>query len=260
MRRAASGERRAASGERLGYSAVVRIPLPADTFGPDRKAHSYPFRIATQTHEFLQASAFHVAMLDMAAGERVRQENALAELQAACLAGGLDPKTWDEGWDILGRYKGVFESSVFQTVVISMRSHWDWYVRRLAEFVRFCRGHVASPSLKPEDEKALSQLGTKKFSIQIAVLERATGVSLMPTADSVDAITLMTHVRNLGIHNRWEVDQLFLDSHPNCGFQVGDLRLVQLSELEVWRKALGDLVTATAVEVGKRYVSAPTYP
>jgi len=37
----------------------------------------------------------------------------------------------------MSKYKEVFEVTVYQTVLIALNSHWDWYIRRLTEFIQF---------------------------------------------------------------------------------------------------------------------------
>ena len=240
----------------------MRISLPDVVVDPNTpaKAHPYPLRIAHQAQRFLQAAAFHAGLLDIAAGERVRQPNALEEIRSDLFRQGLDEETWELSWGVIAEYRQVFEFWTFQTVVISLRSHWDWYVRRLSEFVKFSRDHVPCPAIASKMEKALAAIGVQEFKEQLRLLEVATGVALMPTQDVLDAITLMTHIRNLGLHNRWEVDQRFLSSHPECGLQLGELRRVDPAELSAWSGALRQLVTSTAVAIGKKFVTAPAYP
>jgi len=226
----------------------------------DATSHSYPLRIAYQTAKFLHAAAFHAALVDSAAGHRVRQPNAIEEIKQDLLSNGLDAETWESGWEVLGEFAPVFEFAVRQTVVVSLRSHWDWFVRRLGEFVTFGRIHTTCPQIGAADAGALLVVGTRRFPDQLHILERATGLELMPDQEVIDAIVLMTHVRNLGLHNRWEVDQRYLDSHPDCTLPVGDLRIVEVAEIQAWSAALHDLVIATAKKVGTLFVGVPAYP
>lgn len=237
----------------------MRIALPEITMLPGAKAHPYPLRIGFQTIEFLHAATFHAAFTDVAAGERVRQPGAFNEIRDDWVARGLDAGAWQTSWDLLQKYSHIFESSTYQSVTVALRSHWDWYVRHLGAFVIFARQHVSCPTLTSKEQETLGAVGRKEFTKQLHLLQGATGVNLLPSQDAIDSIVLMTHVRNLGLHNRWEVDQDFLTSHPSCGLQVGDLRTVSSSELETWAEAMRSAVKLTLIEIAKWALDAPHY-
>jgi hypothetical protein len=71
----------------------------------------------------------------------------------------------------------------------------------------------------------------------------------------------MSLVRNLGLHNRWEIDAVYLKNTCNpLNWQVGEVRLVRASELLTWRNALDQLLMGTWSPIAQLYVGAPEYP
>jgi hypothetical protein len=239
------------------YRANSASRLPPDLGGD---SSPLPIQVARQAQEFIQAAIFHVSLLDVAAGQRVRQPGAIQELETNYISHGLAPQTWEDSWRLVSRYQESLEAAVFQSVVVALRSHWDWYVRRIGEFVFYCRSNVPSVQLTKAESVALSKIGWKEFIKQLAILEVATGLALTLPTQTTDSIILMTHVRNLGLHNRWEVDGQYLESHPSCELAVGDIRPVPQLDLETWSTALRVGIQVTSVAIAKKYVAAPDYP
>ena len=237
----------------------MRIPLPDCRRTAAAIAHPYPIQVAQQAQEFIQAAVFHVSLLDVAAGQRVRQPGAIQELEADFLSHGLTAQTWEASWSLVARYQEFLKAAMFQSVVVALRSHWDWYVRRIGEFLMFCRPHVACTQLSKGQSDSLGNIGRKEFREQLVILETATGLTLTLTAQTKDSIVLMSHVRNLGLHNRWEADKQFLSAHPNCGLAVGDIRVVSRADLETWSTALIAGIQVTSFAIAKKYVSVPDY-
>jgi hypothetical protein len=73
--------------------------------------------VARQAQEFIQAAIFHVSLLDVAAGQRVRQPGAIQELETYYLSHGLAAQTWEESWSLVSRYRESLEAAVFQSSV-----------------------------------------------------------------------------------------------------------------------------------------------
>ena len=132
----------------------MKIPLPELKESMPLKAHSYPFRVGLQTQELMHASFFHAMLADLSAGEYLRQPGNIDKLEARLSQEGLQRDALQSGWQCLGKYKIIFERAVFQSSVIAMSSHWDWYMRKLGQFVRFARTHVPSPVLNSKQENS----------------------------------------------------------------------------------------------------------
>jgi hypothetical protein len=154
----------------------------------------------------------------------------------------------------------VFEKSVFQSVVILARSHWDWYIRQLGGFVRFAREHVPSPPLDKQRQKSLDSVDRNGIKKQLSILEGACGVTFNIPDTVMSSVEEMSLVRNLGMHNRWEVDSFYLSKTSTINLELGDVRLFEITELQNWISSLTKLLNETSLPIAKKYVSVPDYP
>jgi len=241
-----------------GSRRSVRIALPKVSNKPDA-AHSYPFRIGMQTLEFLQASLFHASFLDIATGKLVRQPGGLKSIEDEYVHSLGSKETYDEAWTHLTKYQEVFVGATLQSVLIAFNSHWDWYLRALRDFVVFARPLLPVSPLPAGDHKKLSRVDRLPMPEQLDVLVRILGVDLALTHVDTEEMHEMTLVRNLGLHHRWEVDGQYLQLTSRVGYQVGEIRVVEIEELQRWHALLMNLVTRTASKIGRDCVGAPPY-
>jgi hypothetical protein len=239
---------------------VIKIPLPSVTKAPNAIAHAFPAQICVQTYEFMMGAMFYAAVADVASGEYIRLPNGLAQLETKLRADGMDKKEWDRGWDILGKYMPVFQNSVFQNVLILVRSHWDWYIRQLASFASFARGHVSSPPLSNREQKSFDHVDREGIEEQLSILQGACGVTFNIPSSSMAEVKEMSYVRNLGLHNRWEIDAFYLRKTVTAGWELGEIRVVTIAELRTWVSSLTKLLDETSIPIAKKYCSAPDYP
>jgi hypothetical protein len=238
----------------------MRIPLPKFRRVGEAKAHAYPFRISLQTIEVVQASVFLVMLGDLAAGEYFRTNGSSDRIEAQVIAKGLFPQAAEEGWQLLKKYKGLLERSVFQNVLITMRSNWDWYLRRLSEFVRHARQFVDSPELSPQMSKKFNKIHRCDMLTQIDLLQTACGLSFEIAPRDLEMLREMSLVRNLGLHNRWEVDENYLAHSSVTRFGVGEVRIFDEEELTAWYSSLLTAIRKTGKDVAIKYVNVPEYP
>jgi hypothetical protein len=238
----------------------VKIPLPKITKAPNAMAHPFPLQITFQTYEFINGMMFYAMVSDIASGKYVRLPKGLDKIEEEVLQGGLSKKAWDEGWEQLQKYMPVFEKSVFQSVVILARSHWDWYIRQLGGFVRFARKHVPSPLLDKQQQKSLDSVDRKEIKKQLSILEESCGVTFSIPNTVMSSVEEMSLVRNLGMHNRWEVDSFYLSKTSTTNLEVGDVRLFEITELQNWISSLTKLLNETSLPIAEKYVFAPDYP
>lgn len=236
----------------------MRIDLPA--LPRMARAHLYPFQIAWQTLEFVQGAMFHVTFMDIAAGQRVRQPGAITEIEKEMIAGGTTQEVLDLHWKTWAKYKLLFESFVFQNAIVSMQSHWDWYLRRLGAFILFARQASGAPPLSSKANKNLKRIGFANFINQLEILRESSGLPLPVPAESVEHVREMSLVRNIGLHNRWEVDEGYLDQTKfQLLWKVGDIRTVESSELMIWHKDLMEIINATWPPIAEHYVNVPDF-
>ncbi len=237
----------------------IRIPLPEMDRKPNGTAHPYPLQVAFQAQEFLQGTLFYAITADLAAGGFVRQAGGLEALRNVMASRGLSNTQWESAWGIINKYSPVFQRGVFQNFLIIMRSHWDWYVRKLADFVMFARGHVECPELSDEDKRELGQLGFKKVSQQIDILEEACGVKFGIQAETVNALYEMGLLRNLGLHNRWEVDAFYQSRTQSGKWEVGEVRIIDQREMFTWHGHLIQAIQRTSNTLAAKFAKAPTF-
>lgn len=241
----------------------ITIPLPKMTMRSDATAHPYPIQIGLQTEELLQATVFYVMLADLATGQRVKQTGAIQEIENELLANGIDLKAMNDGWTFLAKYKALFSEFAVQNAPITMRNHWDWYIRRLGRFVEFGRTKCEGLPYSKDIKKQLPLLGMKEMPLanQLDVLRQATGLPLIVDTEIMKAAQEMSLIRNLGLHNRWEVDEVYLKNSSQPGnWAVGEVRLVHAAELASWRTALSKLLIGTWSPIAQLFVKAPNYP
>lgn len=241
-------------------SSHTKIPLPSVSKTPGAKAHSFPIQVSVQTQEFIQAVLFYAMFADIAAGKYVQLPNALDNIEQELIKEGLEKKLWDNGWSYLQRYQPIFNNTIFQNVLILMRSHWDWYIRQMGEFVSFARNHVSSPALDRNQEKDLARIGWKEIAQQLTILEKSCGIKFNLSSAILSDINEMSLVRNLGMHNRWEVDDYYLNKTSSSKWDLKDVRLIDIAELRSWSGSLSKLINETSLEIAIKYVHSPDFP
>jgi len=238
-----------------------RVPLPKVVIQKDAKAHPFPCQIALQTQEYMQGVVLYFICADRAAGEFVRLPNGLNMLKAILLKDGMQEQDWESGWNYLEKYRKLFRGVVFQNVLIVIRSCWDWYVTKLAEFIIFVHKNNTDDVLSSKDRKRLRRINYPEILEQISILERICNLDFRVSEETKRYIKEMSLVRNLGLHNRWEVDQDYLGKTFEYNrWQLGDIRTFDILELKPWHGSLIDLISKTWKPVAIQYVSAPPYP
>ena len=222
-------------------------------------AHPYPLQIAKQTEAFIAASVWHVSFLDVAAGRYIRLPWGLWRVRRMFK---VTDSAWQRGLQSFLSHRQVFEKSVMQTIVVSLKSQWDWFVTKSGEFVIFAQTCESKHSLSSKKIIELKSIGQNKpIEQQIEILSRATGVDFLLPQSTKEAIQELTLVRNLGIHNRWEVDEKYLKRSINAAnWEIGELRTVSVDEVELWEKSTLTLLRNVSFPMAFRYGSAPSYP
>lgn len=236
---------------------MPRIPLPSVTRTRSDAAHPFPFQIGHQTLEFLHGAIFYATVTDLATGAFLREGNGKERLERYMEANGLDPGAHQSGWAILQKYRQVFGPSPFQSVLVSMCSHWDWYVRRLCEFVRAGREFERSAPMSKALESSFRRADRLPFDEQIPVLSSAADVAFPGADECISELYEMTLVRNIGLHNRWEIDAKYLGESSCTRFMVGEIRDVTASELHSWQALLIKLIQCTSTTLAMRYRALP---
>ena len=228
--------------------------------GQGAKIHPYPFRIGIQTLEFMQGSLFYASLVDIASGAYIRQPDGMANLERVFLEKLDSPKTYDDAWGIIGKYQAVFERVPFQSVLIAMNSHWDWYARKLIDFILFARKDLNQSMLEKVEEKRLARFSSLPIGEQLEIIEVVAGIKLTLSDEEKSELQEMTLVRNLGLHNRWEIDKRYLERTLRREYLLGELRIIEVGELNRWHQVFMRVINAASNEVALAFVRANDYP
>jgi hypothetical protein len=236
------------------------IPLPEFVRLPSAKAHPYPFKIALQAQRLIQGSVFYASFVDLAVGQYARiVPNAYTGIKSAFIEEGMSESTWEISWECFEEYLHLFPSPVFQYALYSLVIHWDWFISKLGRFVFFARSNDKTPELAIKEENKLNRLGFERTRAQLLVLGNATGLTFNISTQSLELAEEMLLVRNLGMHNEWDVDQFYLDRTKTTNFKLGDQRTFTPTELYDWQSALIDMISKLSTAIAKRYVALPDY-
>lgn len=124
----------------------------------------------------------------------------------------------------------------------------------------FARNHVSSSALDRNQQKDLARIGWKEITQQLTILEESCGIKFNLSQAILSDINEMSLVRNLGMHNRWEVDHYYLNKTSLSNWNLKDVRLIDIAELRSWSGSLSKLINETSVEIAIKYVHAPDFP
>lgn len=235
------------------------IPLPPVRMRADAEIHPFPIQIAHQTQEFIQGALFYSTVADLAAGETVSRPGGVATVEELMKKSGLDTCVSDQGWALLQKYQAVFGGVVFQSVLITLCSHWDWYVRKLSGFILFALDDLKIEPLPKNVMTTLKKPDRGSIRIQLDAIDKATGLTLQLEESEFGDLAEMSLVRNLGLHNRWEIDERYVQHSGIASSALGELRVVNASELQRWHTLLIKLLHHTAFNCAHSFRDAPQY-
>lgn len=220
--------------------------------------HVYPVKIALRAQRLIQGSLFYDVFVDTAAGQYVRTvPNPERKIKDFLINnGGWSEETYETSWTCFEGYVKEFPNPIHQHAVYSMISHWDWFISNLRKFIDF-----AEKSLSPEKrtDKDLLKLNFKPFAKQIEIVKKETDIPLVIDSATLDLIEEMDLVRNLGMHNEWEVDETYLQKTKMSRFKLGNKRIFDIPEITRWHSAFLQLISALASETAARYAQVPKF-
>ena len=220
--------------------------------------HLYPMKIALRAQRMIQGSMFYDVFMDTATGLYVRTvPNPERTIKDFLINNaGWREDTYETSWGCFKDYVKEFQNPIYQHAIYSMVSHWDWFISNLGKFIDF-----AERSISPEKQtdKDLLKLNFKPFIKQIEIVKRETGISLNIDENTLDLIEEMELVRNLGMHNEWEVDDIYLKKTKTSHFKSGNKRIFEISEITKWHFAYLQLIGALASEIAVRYAQVLNY-
>lgn len=236
---------------------MIKIDLPKVKQKSNAKSHPYPFQIAMQTLEFTQATLLYITMVDYMAGKYIAGDNNFDKIRVDLDYVGLSKKNFDSSFDNIIKYKEIFKRYMFQDVLIQLKSHWDWFINNMSSFVLFARGYIQIDSIV--NNKDLKGISFKNIEDQIKILEGACELSFNIDQETISHLKEMSWVRNLGIHNRWEVDEKYKKQTSNNSWVVGEIRIFNRDDLTSWYKCLTSAINKISIDIAIKFKDVPTF-
>lgn len=220
--------------------------------------HSYPLKIALRAQNLIQGSLFYDVFTDTATWLYAKNvPNAEQTIKNFLIkSAGWSEETYEISWGCFENLMKEYQSPIYHHTVYSIISHWDWYISNLGKFVEF-----AEKSTSPEKQtnKELLKLNSKPFQRQIEIIKNQTEIILNIDDDTLNLVEEMHLVRNLGMHNEWEVDDTYLKLSKTKKYKLGDKRIIEKSEITEWHYAFIQLINAISSEIAVRYGKVPDY-
>ncbi len=240
----------------------IKIPLPPFDAVLGAGAHPYPYQIAQQTQEFIRASVWYDGTTKVATNLFLRGPWKLWRMRQIRREFTVTDSAWNNAFKAFQKYPDVFRSSVLQTGLISLKSHWDWYITKSAEFVKFAAVQTQSGRIDAAMQTKLEGLGeNRSIEGQVQILCDVAQIKIDFSRADRDAVRELRLVRNLGLHNRWEVNDRYMrDSANSSLWELGDLRTLSIDEVENWAGVITKLTTNIGIELAVKFRKAPPYP
>lgn len=225
---------------------MAKIPLP-DISNQHvlNNLHPYPIQIANQTVEFIRATWFNIFLTDAMAelytesNPKRWKEDVFSRLQEK----GIVESAIQPGWDSLIDYIEYFRHANVHSAVIALCSHWDWFIRNLGVFII---EFIASKNRSSNSN--LKNIGMKFILEQIQTIETSLSIKFTINEADKDILKLASQTRNIGIHNRWEVDDRYLQSNSDK-WKLGEIRIINSDELKNWGEAFIRCIDEIAYKV-----------
>jgi hypothetical protein len=219
--------------------------------------HLYPRKIALRAQRLIQGTIFYNVLADTTIGLYFNEvPDAVTKVKGLLIKAGLSEDNFELSWSCFEEYIIEFKNPIFHHAIYSIISHWDWYISNLGRFIYFAKKHN-SPDGKINQD--LLKLNTKPFAKQIEIIERQTEIVFTIKGESLDLVEEMHLVRNLGLHNQWEVDSTYLKHTKLKNVPIGEKRLIDTAELERWNAAFLELILETSSRISSFYVNIPDY-
>lgn len=228
--------------------------------GTTPKAHRFPLIVGKETLELLQGTMFFLVLADTAAGITVQSPTGVAAVEERMRSRGYTEKVISQGWELLQNHRTRFESSVFQAALLQMRGQWDWFSRRIRDFAVFALKAEGAREPHRKVKQDLRRIDRLTVGGQIALYERLLECTLDLAPEQHQLIRESELVRNLGMHNRWEVDAEYLDKTARRGWHLGQMREFSSEDLTAWHAATIEAVSQLALVVATRFRAAPGFP
>lgn len=215
------------------------------------EGHPYPFMIALEAQRLIQGALFFAVAEDTAAGEWFRSvPESETELRKILLSYGYSDITYETSWNCFVHYVDLYEKPMYQQLVISFISYWDWYITKIGKFVKFAEENLSAGKII---DKNLLFLHKKPFVSQIELLEKTSSLKLNIENNILEDVIEMHLVRHLGTHNLWIMDEEYCNKSKNKFQNIGEIRVIQVDELVKWQKSYLAIMNTITFQVAAKY-------
>jgi hypothetical protein len=225
--------------------------------GTSAHQHLFPIKIALRAQQLIQGSLFYDVFVDTATGLYVRViPDAEGTIKAKMVKDGINEETYETSWSCFRAYLNEFQNPIYHRTIFSIISHWDWFISNLGRFINFGE-KILSPRKQPD--KNLLKLSFKPFSKQIEIIKKESRTPLIIDQEIIDLVEEMNLVRNIGMHNEWDVDETYLKYTKTKQFKFGQKRIFDISEMTRWHGAFLKLIDTLSSEIAIRYSHVPNF-
>ena len=212
-----------------------------------------PWRLGARAMEMIQLSLFYAAFTDIATGEYVRLPSGIENMDKLFAQKGMDKQTYDECWKLFEEHLSTIKNMPYQSVLISMNSRWDWFVRNIKDYVGSSMTASNQATLDKKIQSSWNRVDRLPILEQLKAIESIGEDQFDLAAENCSELEEMTLVRNLGLHNNWEIDEIYLRRTIRRGYKLGATRVLALPELMKWHEILHQLIIKTCKMISNRF-------
>lgn len=226
----------------------------------EHSMHPFPIKVAYQTLRFIQGTIFYFTLTDEAAGQFFSQSNGYNAIKNLFVNGyNYSETTWETSWNCFEEYVKRFPNQYRLETLISMKSHWDWYISQIGNFLIFALAQDNTQKISPKEIESSKKIGFADIGSQFKILKKITGLEFNLSDVDIQTLSEMALVRNLGIHNQWEVDDYYIKWTKEPRWKRGQIRRFGIEELNIWHKTLITAINQTSVIIAQKYFNAPQF-
>jgi len=244
--------------------SVNYLPVPLNPTQVEGR-HPHPIKVGLQTDLFIRASFDYEVTLGYIRAEFTKAEGAEERIRQLWLNRSWPDELWEHSKKAQLYCQHFLRNLLKQNSIISAVGHWDWFLRRQSEFVLWALETEAQSGVDDKIRRLASHIDQGSLRDQIGNLSQLTGCSFHIEETDLRHLDELGLLRNIGSHNRWEVDQKYLQrtkTRPESGgWRIGQYRTYSDQEWLVWQTALrGRATWLISKGIGERFRALPAYP
>lgn len=188
--------------------------------------HSYPIRTYVDADSTIQAYMDYMDGLGFSRRAITAQPGGL---EMVLETNGWSAERIEKSVAIQKRIAPLLRGFTLQNNIFIMAFQWDWFIYRIGRFALWGLEQENSPLLLKGLRKDLQRITALAVLKQVAHLELACDLKDTVTAAAMEDIEELGLMRNIGAHNRWEVDEKYMDKTKTVGptgpWKIGEYRV-----------------------------------